>query len=118
MQPFSPSAGIALVTSADKRAVSPVVNPQAVVRVARSVGAVASFAVGSRRGAKYAALGKRWGRGVPASTPVLKPSPNMAVKRDWPKAASLECFRAAALLPSLVSVAAQPLTLSAYARTI
>jgi hypothetical protein len=111
MQPFSPSAGIALVTSADKRAVSPVVNPQAVVRVARSVGAVASFAVGSRRGAKYAALGKRWGRGVPASTPVLKPSPNMAVKRDWPKAASVGCGGLHSSSPSLPSVAASPLLL-------
>ena len=55
MQPFAPSVGIALVTAADKRAVSPVVNPQAVVGVAGAVGVVASFAVGSRRGAKCAA---------------------------------------------------------------
>lgn len=111
MQPYLPSAGIALVTAADKRAASPVVNPQAVVRVARSVGAVASVAVGSRRGAAVAGFCERWGRGVPASAPVLKPSPNMAVKRDWPLAASVGCRGLATSSPSLPSVAASPLLL-------
>ena len=111
MQPFSPSVGIALVTAADKRAASPVVNPQAVVRVARSVGVVASATVGSHRRARFAALGKRWGRGVPASTPALKLSPNMAVKRDWPSAASVGCDGLHSSSPSLPSVAASPLLL-------
>jgi len=51
MQPFSPSVGFALVASAEKQAASPVVKPQAVVRVARSVRVVASATVGRRRGA-------------------------------------------------------------------
>ena len=111
MQPPSPSPGIALVTTADIHAASPVVNPKAVVRVAPPVGTVASFAAGSRRGARYAAFGKRWGRGVPVSTPVLEPSPNMAVKRDWPKAASVVCFGPAAPSPTRSHVAASPLPL-------
>lgn len=111
MQPPSPSPGIVLVTTADNHAALPVVKPQAVACAARPVRAVASFAVGSRRGARCAAFGKRWGRGVSASTPVLEPSPNMAVKRDWPKAASFECFKSAAPSPSRASVAASPLPL-------
>lgn len=111
MQPFSPCAGIALVTAAEMRAALPVVNRQAVVRVARAVGVVASFALGSRRGAKCAALGKRWGRGVRASTPVPAPWPNMAVKRDWPKVASVGCGGLQASSPSLPCVAASPLPL-------
>ncbi len=52
MQPSSPSAGFALVASAEMRAVLPVASSQAVVRVARAVRAVASVAVGSRRGGR------------------------------------------------------------------
>ena len=87
MQPSLPSSAIALVASAEMRAVSLVVNPQAVVRVARAVGAVASVAVGGRRGAKSAVFGKRWVRGVRAAAPVPVSSPNPALKRDGRKAA-------------------------------
>lgn len=111
MQPSSPSVGIALVASAEKRAVPPVVNPQAVVRVARPVRAVASATVGSRRNAAVAAFGKRWVRGVPAFAPVPAPSPNMAVKRDWPLAASVGCRGLHTSPPSLPCVAASPLLL-------
>ena len=85
MQPFSPSAGFALVASAEKRVAPPVVSPQAVVRVARSVRAVASATVGSRRGAKSAGFGKRGGHCVRAASPVPAPSPNPAFE---PTAAS------------------------------
>ena len=99
MQPSSPVVSFAnlrhvrrqiFLVSAEMRAVQPVVNPQAVVRVARAVGAAASVAAGSCRGAKPAAFGKRWVRGAPAFAPVPASSPNPAVKRDWPSAASVE----------------------------
>ena len=111
MQPFSPSARSMLVAAADKQALSLVVRQQAVASFVRPVGAVASFAAGSRHGARAAAFGKRWGRGVPASEPILKPSPNMAVKRDWPEAASVGCCSLATPSPSLPRVAASPLLL-------
>ena len=85
MQPPSPSAGFALVASVEMQAVLPVVNPQAVVRIARPFGSVASAAVGSRRDAKSAGSGKRGGRGVRAASPVPPPSPNPAFE---PTAAS------------------------------
>ena len=111
MQPSSPSAGFALVASAEKRAVSPVANLQAVVRVARAVRAVASVAVGSRRGAAVAGFGKRRVRGVRAAAPVPTSTPNPAVKRDWPSAASVGCCGSRASSHSLPCVAASPLLL-------
>jgi hypothetical protein len=79
MQPFSPSVGFALVASAEKRAVSPVVSPQAVVRVARVVRVVASVTVERRRGAAVAGFCNRGVRGVPSASPVRASSPNMAL---------------------------------------
>ena len=79
MQPFSPSSAIALVASAEKRAVSPVANPQAVVRVVRPVRGVASATVGSRRGAAVAGFCKRGIRGARAASPVPPSSPNPAL---------------------------------------
>lgn len=79
MQPSSPNAGFALVASAEKRAVSPVVNPQAVVRVARAVGVVASATVGRRRCATVAGFCNRGVRGVPGISPVRASSPNPAL---------------------------------------
>jgi hypothetical protein len=111
MQPSSPSPAIALAASAEMRAVSLVVNPQAVVRVVRAVRVVASAAARGRCGAAVAGFGGRGGRGVPASVPVPKPSPNMAVKRDWPSAASVGGKGLLASSPSLPCVAASPLLL-------
>ena len=111
MQPSSPSAGFALVASAEMRAVLPVVSSQAVVSFTRAVRAVASVAVGSRRGAKSAAFGKRRVRGVPAFAPVPASLPNLAVKRDWPSAASVGCCWMQSSAPSLPCVAASPLLL-------
>jgi hypothetical protein len=87
MQPSSPSSAIALAASAEIRAVSPVVNPQAVVRVARSARVVASATVGGRCCAAVAGFGERWVRGVRAASPVPASSPNPALKRDGRKAA-------------------------------
>ena len=118
MQPSSPVVSFAnlrhvrrqiFLVSAEMRAVQPVVNPQAVVRVARAVGAAASVAAGSCRGAKPAAFGKRWVRGAPAFAPDPASSPNPAVKRDWPSAASVGCRGMRSSAPSLPCVAASPL---------
>ena len=79
MQPSSPSSAIALVASAEMRAVSPVANPQAVVRVARPVRVAASATVGRSRGAAAAGFCKRGGRGVRAASPVPPSSPNPAL---------------------------------------
>ena len=85
MQPYSPRSGFTLVASAEMRAASPVVNPQAVVRVARAVRVVASATVESRRGVAVAACGMRRVRGVLPASPVPTPSPNPAFE---PTAAS------------------------------
>ena len=76
MQPSSPSAGIALVASAEMQAMSPVVSSQAVVHFPRPVRAAASATVGRRRGAKASAFCNRWVRGVRAASPVRPSSPN------------------------------------------
>ena len=109
MQPSSPSVCFALVASAEKRAVPPVVSPQAVVRVARVVRVVASVTVGSRRGARFAAFGGRWVRGVRTFAPVPVSSPNPAVKRDRPSAASAGCCDSRASSSLVACVAARPL---------
>ena len=85
MQPPSPNVGLTLEAPAEKRAVPPVVHPQAVVRVARAVGLVASATVGRRRGAKVSAFCNRGVRGVRAASPVPPSSPNPAFE---PTAAS------------------------------
>jgi hypothetical protein len=85
MQPSSPNVGFALVASAEKRAVSPVVNPQAVVRVARSVRVVASATAGGRHGATVAGFCNRGVRSVRAASTVPPSSPNPAFE---PTAAS------------------------------
>jgi hypothetical protein len=111
MQASSPSAGFTLVASAELQAASPVVNPQAVARVARPVRVVASASVGCRRSAKSAGFGKRGVHCVRAASPVPTSSPNMAVKRDWPSAASAQCCGLHISAPSLPCVAASPLLL-------
>ena len=75
--------------SVEMQAGSPVLSSSAVAVVSRSLGFVPSVAVGSCRGAGFAAFGKRWVRGVRAASPVPVSLPNPAVKRDWPSAASV-----------------------------
>ena len=62
--------------SVEMQAGLPVLSPSAVAVVSRSLGFVPSAAVGSCRGAGFAAFCKRWVRGVPAFAPVPSPSPN------------------------------------------
>jgi len=97
--------------SVEMQAGSPVLSSSAVAVVSRSVGFVPLVAVGSGRGGGFAAFSKRWGRGVPALAPVPAPSPNMAVKRDWPSAASVGCCGMRPSSYSLPCVAASPLLL-------
>ena len=95
--------------SVEMQAGSPVLSPSAVAAVSRSLGCLPSAVVGSCRGAGFAAFCKRWGRGVPAFAPIPAPSSNMAVKRDWPSAASVGCCGCD--LPALAAVrGGQPLT--------
>ncbi len=99
------------LVSIEMQAASPVLSSSAVAVVSRSLGFVPSVAVGSCRGAGFAAFSKRWVRGVPAFAPVPAPLPNMAVKRDWPSAASVWCCGSRASSHSLPCVAASPLLL-------
>lgn len=85
MQSPSPNVGLTLEAPAEKRAVPPVVNPQAVVRVARAVRVVASATAGRRRGATVTGFCNRGVRGVPGISPVRASSPNPAFE---PTAAS------------------------------
>ena len=120
MQSSSPVASTAsfrqvqrqgFLESVEMQAASPVLSSSAVAAVSRSLGCVPSVAAGNCRGAGFAAFGKRWVRGVRAASPVPAPSPNMAVKRDWPSAASVGCCGMRPSAHSLPCVAASPLLL-------
>ena len=120
MQSSAPSASVVplpqrqshcLLGCVEMRAVSPALIPSAVATVSRFSRAVASVAAGSRRGAGFAAFGKRGVHGLLPAALVPASSSNPALKRDWPKAASVAACRLATPSPSRPRVAASPLAL-------